>query len=71
MLHALLQRHFKPALATILSAEHLAIACRDVDLLGVAVMQTDRHQRAVRRHLIKALPGFADILAAVKRTVFR
>src|SRR6516162_3020267 len=71
VLHALLQRHFKPAFATILSAEHLAIACRDVDLLGVAVMQTDRHQRAVRRHLVEALPGLTDVLAAVERAVFR
>ena len=37
MLDALRQRNFKPAFAAILSAEHLAIACRDVDLLGVAV----------------------------------
>jgi hypothetical protein len=36
VLHALRQRHFKPAFAAILSAEHLAIACRDVDLLGVS-----------------------------------
>src|SRR5262249_35893965 len=57
VLHALRQRHFKPAFAAILSAEHLAIARRDVDLLGVAVMQTDRHQRAVRRHPVKALPS--------------
>src|SRR5262249_37238181 len=41
VLHALRQRHFKPAFAAILSAEHLAIARRDVDLLGVVVMQTD------------------------------
>src|SRR5262249_8058776 len=53
-LHALRQRHFKPAFAAILSAEHLAIARRDVDLLGVTVMPTDRHQRAVRRHLVEA-----------------
>src|SRR5262249_12801319 len=36
VLHALRQRHFKPAFAAILSAEHLAIARRDVALLGVA-----------------------------------
>jgi hypothetical protein len=36
VLHALRQRHLKPAFAAILSAEHLAIARRDVDLLGVA-----------------------------------
>jgi hypothetical protein len=53
------------------SAEHLAIACRDVDLLGIAVMQADRHQSAVRCHFVKALPGLADILAAVQRAVFR
>src|SRR5262249_59153721 len=71
MLHALRQPHFKPAFAAILSAEHLAIARRDVDLLGVAVMQTDRHQRAVRRHPVEALPSLADVLAAVERAVFR
>src|SRR6516164_1506466 len=71
VLHALRQRHFKPAFAAILSAEHLAIARRNVDLLGVAVMQTDRHQRAVRRHPVEALPSLADVLAAVERAVFR
>ena len=71
VLHALRQRHFKPAFAAILSAEHLAITCRDIDLLGVAVMQTDRHQRTVRRHLVEALPGLADVLAPVQRAVFR
>src|SRR5262249_15391054 len=71
VLHALRQRHFKPAFAAILSAEHLAIARRDIDLLGVAVMQTDRHQRAVRRHPVEALPSLADVLAAVERAVFR
>src|SRR5256885_1834675 len=71
VLHALRQRHFKPAFAAILSAEHLAIARGDVDLLGVAVMQADRHQRPVRRHLVEALPGLADVLAAVERAVFR
>src|SRR5262245_10903331 len=71
VLHALRQRHFKPAFAAILSAEHLAIARRDVDLLGVAVMQTDRHQRAVRRHPVEALPSLADVLAPVQRAVFR
>src|SRR5215468_11237713 len=71
VLHALRQRHFKPAFAAILSAEHLAIARRDVDLLSVAVMQTDRHQRAVWRHPVEALPSLADALAAVERAVFR
>src|SRR5262245_23579383 len=65
------QRHFKPAFAAILSAEHLAIARRDVDLLSVAVMQTDRHQRAVRRHLVETMPSLADVLTAVERAVFR
>ena len=71
VLHALRQRHFKPAFAAILGAEHLAIARRDVDLPGVAVMQTDRHQRAVRRHLVETLPSLADVLAALERAVFR
>jgi hypothetical protein len=31
VLHALRQWHFKPAFAAILSAEHLAIAGRDLD----------------------------------------
>src|SRR5262249_57291598 len=43
----------------------------DGGLLGVAVMQTDRHQRAVRRRLVEALPGLTDVLAAVERAVFR
>src|SRR5215475_11075355 len=71
VLHALRQRHFEPAFAAILSAEHLAIARRDVDLFGVAVMHTDRHQRAMRRHPVEALPSLADVLAAVERAVFR
>src|SRR5262249_48577467 len=71
VLHALRQRHFKQAFAAILGAEHLAIAPRDEHLLGVAVMQTDRHQRAVRRHPVEALPSLADVLAAVERAVFR
>jgi hypothetical protein len=28
-------------------------------------------QRPAGRHLVVALPGFADILAAVERTIFR
>ena len=71
VLHALRQRHFKPAFAAIPGAEHLAIARGDVDLPGVAVMQADRHQRSVRRHLVEALPGLADVLAAVEGAVFR
>ena len=71
MLHALRQRHFEPAFAAILSAKHLAIARGDVDLLGVAVMKADRHQRPVRRHLVEALPGLADVLATIERAVFR
>ena len=47
------------------------IARGDVDLLGVAVMQADRHHRAVRLHLVEALPGLADVLAAVERAVLR
>src|SRR5262249_16982588 len=71
VLHALRKRRFKPAFAAVLSAEHLAIARRDVDLLGLAVMQTDRHQRAVRRHLVETLPSLANVLAAIERAVFR
>src|SRR6516165_6682940 len=71
VLDILRQRHFKPTFAAILSAKHLAIARRDVDLLGVAVMQTDRHQRAVRRHFVETLPSFTDVLAAVECTSFR
>jgi hypothetical protein len=40
-------------------------------LLGVPVVQADRHQSAVRCHFVEALPGLADILAAVERAVFR
>src|SRR6202022_4727096 len=60
-----------PSFAAVLSAEHLAIARREVDLLGVAVMQADRHQRAVRRHLVETLPALTEVLAAVERAVFR
>ena len=67
MLHALRQRHLEPAFAAIPSAEYLAIPRRDINLLGVAVMQADRHQRAVRRHFVDALPGLADVLSAVFR----
>src|SRR5262249_25709948 len=62
---------FQPTFAAILSAEHLAIARRDVDLLGVTVMQAYRHQRAVRRHFVETLPGLTDVLAAVECAVFR
>ena len=51
VLHALRQRRLAPAGAAILRAEHLAVARGDVDLLGVGVMQADRHQRAVRLDL--------------------
>jgi hypothetical protein len=34
-------------------------------------MQADRHQRAVRCHLVETLPGLANVLAAVERAVFR
>ena len=34
-------------------------------------MQADRHQRAVRLHLVEALPGLADVLAAIERAVLR
>ena len=71
MLHALRQRHFKPGVAAILSTKDLAIARRDVNLLGVPVMQADRHQSAVWGHFVEALPGLADVLAAVERGVFR
>ena len=37
----------------------------------LAVMQANRHQRAVRGHLVEALPGLADVLTAVQRAVFR
>src|SRR5215472_14316942 len=70
VLHALRQRHFKPTFAAILSAKHLAIAGRDIDLLGVLVMQADRHQRAMRRHFVETLPSLTDVLAAVECPVF-
>ena len=69
MLDALRQRHFKPTFAAILSTKHLAIARREVDLLGIAVMQADRHQRAVRRHFVETLPSLANVLTAVECTV--
>src|SRR5580704_9380011 len=69
VLHAGRQRRFAPALAAVRRAEHLAIARGDVDLLGVGVMQAHRHQGAVRLHFVEALPGAADVLAAVERAV--
>ena len=64
MLHALRQRHLNPAFAAIPSAEYLAISRSDINLLGVAGMQADRHQRAVRRHLVETLPRLAVFLYA-------
>src|SRR5580700_5152686 len=69
VLHARRQRRFAPALAAVRRAEHLAIARGNIDLLGVGMMQADRHQRAVRLHFVETLPGAADILAAVERAV--
>ncbi len=71
VLHALRQRRLAPGRAAVLGAEHFAIARGDIHLLRVAVMQTDRHQRAVRLHLVEALPGLADVLAAIERAVLR
>src|SRR5580693_7494602 len=67
--HAGRQRRFAPALAAVRRAEHFAIARGDIELLGVGVMQAHRHQGAVRLHLVEALPGAADVLAAVERAV--
>src|SRR3984957_10223810 len=69
VLHARRQRCFAPALAAVRRAEHFAVARRDVDLLGVGVMQADRHQGAVWLHLVETLPGAADVLAAIERAV--
>src|SRR5579862_7152776 len=69
VLHAGRQRCFAPAFAAVMGAEHFAIARGDINLLGVGMMQADRHQGAVRLHLVEALPGAADILAAVERAV--
>src|SRR5580700_9545172 len=64
VLHARRQRRFAPALAAVRRAEHFAIARRDVDLLGIAMMQAYRHQGAVRLHLVETLPSAADVPAA-------
>src|SRR6202030_2614625 len=46
------QRRFTPALAAVRRAEDFAVAGGDVNLLGVGGMQADRHQGAVRLHLV-------------------
>src|SRR5436190_21876377 len=60
VLDVLRQRRPAPGLAAVLRAEHLAVARGDVDLLLVRRMQADRHQGAVRLHLVEALPRLAD-----------
>src|SRR5579859_2289662 len=69
VLYAGRQRRFAPRLAAVVRAEHFAVARRDIDLLGVTRVQRDRHQRAVRLHLVETLPSFADVAAAIKRAV--
>src|SRR5947207_14106307 len=64
------QRDRRPGLAALLRAEHLAlVACADVDLLGVGLVQADRHDGPVHLHLVEALPGLARVLAAIKPAV--
>src|SRR4029453_16604936 len=67
VLHLARQRHRLPSLAGILSAEHLAVvAGADIDLLGIARVQADRHDRAVHLDLVEALPALAAVGAAVE-----
>src|SRR5262249_49486394 len=64
------QRQRGPTLSAILCAEDLALVARaDVDLLGVGLVQSDRHDRAVHLHLVEALPGPARVLAAIDASV--
>src|SRR5919106_330364 len=70
MLHFARQRHRLPCLAGILRAEHLAVvAGADIDLGGIAVVQADRHDRAVHLDLVEALPALAAIGAAIEAAV--
>src|SRR5215203_4342149 len=71
VLNVLRQRCLTPGLAAILRAKHLAITGGDIDLLSVRGVQANRHQRAVRLHLVEALPALADVLAAIERAVLR
>src|SRR5262249_3449461 len=60
----------RPGLAAILSAEHLTLVARaDIDLIGVARVEPDRHDCAVDLHLVEAPPGLAGIVAAVETAV--
>src|SRR5262245_26396504 len=64
------QGHRCPGLPSVLRTEDLPlIACADVDLVGIRVMQADRHDRAMHLHLIEALPGLARVLAAINASV--
>src|SRR5262249_819555 len=59
-----------PGLTAVLRAEHLPEARDAIDLIGVARMDCDRHHRGLRLDpVVKALPGLADIVGAVDRTV--
>src|SRR5580698_9363791 len=51
--------------------EDFTVARGDIDLLRIGMMQADRHQRAVRLHLVEPLPGLANVAAAIERAVFR
>src|SRR4029453_1171235 len=64
------KRHRLPRLAGILGAEHLAVvAGADIDLLGIGLVQADRHDRAVHLNLVEALPALAAVGAAVEAAV--
>ena len=59
-----------PARTTVLRTEHLAAACGTVDLVGITLMQPHGHHGAVCLDaMIKALPGLAQILAAIERAI--
>src|SRR5260370_6369139 len=59
-----------PALAAVLGAEHLALACGAVDPVRIGRALRDHHQRALHRHaVVEALPGLAQVTAAIERAL--
>src|SRR5436305_4874725 len=68
--HALGQPALGPGLATVGGAEHLADARDREDLVRVFRMRHDAHHRRLGLDaVIEALPGLADIVAAIDRAV--
>src|SRR5262245_55536484 len=70
ILHRPRQGQRGPSFTPILRAENLAlIASAYINLVGIGLMQSDRHNCAVRLDLVKALPGPTGIVAAIDATI--